>query len=104
VPLMALLMIRFAKQVRPRYLETRERLASVSGRLQDKPDRRSVIKAFSQEPREEDRFGTLVREHYRSQLAALAVWGRFNPALALLNGIGAVAVLGYGAELILAGS
>src|SRR5206468_3264220 len=86
VPLMGLLMLRFARQVRPRHLETREQLASVSGRLQDNLTGVRVIKAFSQEPREENRFGSLVRDHYRSQLAALAVWGRYNPSLAFLNG------------------
>jgi subfamily B ATP-binding cassette protein MsbA len=103
VPAMALLMVRFAKQVRPKYKDTRERLASVSGRLQDNLTGVRVIKAFSQEEREGARFGTLVREHYESQLDALAVWGRYNPAMALLNGAGSVLVLGFGASLILAG-
>jgi ABC-type multidrug transport system fused ATPase/permease subunit len=103
VPVMALLMVRFARQVRPKYKDTRERLASVSGRLQDNLTGVRVIKAFSQEEREGVRFGTLVREHYESQLDALAVWGRYNPAMALLNGAGSVLVLGFGASLILAG-
>lgn len=103
VPLMALLMVRFARQVRPCYRDTRERLAGVSGRLQDNLTGVRVIKAFSQEPREEERFGRLVREHHGSQLTALAVAARYNPTLAFLNGAGGVAVLGYGAGLVLAG-
>ena len=103
VPLMGLLMFRFARQVRPFHRDTRERLASVSGRLQDNLTGVRVIKAFSQEPREEGRFGSLVKDHHGSQLAALSVWGRYNPALAFLNGVGGVAVLGFGASLILAG-
>src|SRR5438034_9772289 len=103
VPVMAVLLARFMKQVRPLQRATRERLGEVSARLQDNLSGIRVIKAFSQEERESGRWRELVAGHHGAQLAALHVWGRYNPSLALLNGLGGVLVLGVGARMVMAG-
>jgi ABC-type multidrug transport system fused ATPase/permease subunit len=103
VPVMAVLLARFMKQVRPLQRATRERLGEVSARLQDNLSGIRVIKAFSQEERESGRWRELVAGHHGAQLGALQVWGRYNPSLALLNGLGGVLVLGVGARMVMAG-
>jgi ABC-type multidrug transport system fused ATPase/permease subunit len=103
VPLMAFLLARFMGQVRPLQRATREALGEVSARLQDNLSGIRVIKAFSQESRESRRWRDLVARHHGAQLAALSIWGRYNPSLALLNGLGGVLVLGVGARMVMAG-
>jgi ATP-binding cassette subfamily B protein/subfamily B ATP-binding cassette protein MsbA len=103
VPVMGLLLARFMGQVRPLQRRTREALGEVSARLQDNLSGIRVIKAFSQESRESRRWQELVAAHHGAQLGALTIWGRYNPSLALLNGLGGVLVLGIGARLVMAG-
>jgi ABC-type multidrug transport system fused ATPase/permease subunit len=103
VPLMAVLLVRFMRQVRPLQRATRDRLGAVSARLQDNLSGIRVIKAFSQECRESRRWRDRVASHHGAQLTALRVWGRYNPSLALLNGLGGVMVLGVGARMVMAG-
>src|SRR5690348_13161782 len=74
VPVMAVLLARFMKQVRPLQRRTRDCLGEVSARLQDNLSGIRVIKAFSQESRESRRWEELVASHHASQLAALQVW------------------------------
>jgi ATP-binding cassette, subfamily B, bacterial MsbA len=100
---MAVLLARFMGRVRPLQRVTRERLGEVSARLQDNLSGIRVIKAFSQEERESRRWRELVAGHHGSQVAALNIWGRYNPALALLNGLGGVMVLGVGARMVMVG-
>jgi ABC-type multidrug transport system fused ATPase/permease subunit len=100
---MGVLLGRFMRQVRPLQRATRERLGEVSARLQDNLSGIRVIKAFSQEEREGRRWRALVAQHHGAQLGALQVWGRYNPSLALLNGLGGVLVLGVGARMVMAG-
>jgi subfamily B ATP-binding cassette protein MsbA len=90
-------------QVRPLQRATRERLGEVSARLQDNLSGIRVIKSFSQEERESGRWSELVGQHHGAQVTALNIWGRYNPALALLNGLGGVLVLGVGARMVMAG-
>jgi ABC-type multidrug transport system fused ATPase/permease subunit len=103
VPVMGYLLARFMTQVRPLQRATRERLGEVSARLQDNLSGIRVIKAFSQEGRESRRWRELVAAHHGAQLGALSVWGRYNPSLALLNGLGGVLVLAVGARMVMAG-
>ncbi len=62
-----------------------------------------IVRAYRQERAEEAHFEALNRDYADKNLALARVQGLFHPLLALLGGLGAVAVLAIGGRLVLAG-
>lgn len=63
-----------------------------------------IVRAYRQERAEEARFHGLNEEYARRNLSLARVQGLFHPLLALLGGLGAVAVLYFGGRLVMAGT
>ncbi len=63
-----------------------------------------IVRAYRQERAEEARFRALNEEYARRNLSLARVQGLFHPLLALLGGLGAVALLYLGGRLVMAGS
>jgi ATP-binding cassette subfamily B protein len=62
-----------------------------------------IIRAYRQERAEGERFRELNEEYARRNLSLARVQGLFHPLLALLGGLGAVAVLYLGGRLVMEG-
>lgn len=60
-----------------------------------------IIRAYRQEPAETERFRTINTEYATRNLSLARVAGAFHPMLALLGGLGAVAVIWVGGRLVI---
>jgi ATP-binding cassette subfamily B protein len=60
-----------------------------------------IIRAYRQEAAETERFRTINTEYARRNLSLARVAGAFHPLLALLGGLGAVAVIWIGGRLVI---
>jgi len=103
LPVMAVVLRRFNRQVRPIYRQTRDRLGDINARLQDNLAGIRVIQAFGQEESELERFRDVSGNYYRARVRAIRTWTIFFPALSFVTALGGAAVLGIGAWMVIGG-
>ena len=103
VPIMAFGLRYFNRRARPIYRRVRDRLGDVNARLQDDLAGIRVIQAFGQEDAELARFSAVSEGYYRERVRAIRTWSTFFPAMFFLSALGGVAVLGLGAQMVIAG-
>ncbi len=103
VPLLAMIGYFLLRKMHVSFREERRRIASVSDRLEDNLSGMKVIKVFTNEDFEEDRFGRVNQNHVNARLTALWWMSMLFPASRILNALGILAVLGYGGWLTIQG-
>jgi len=101
VPLLLLLMWRFARVIRPIYREIRNRLGDINAKLQDNIAGIRVIKAFHMEEEEHKRFERESREYYVQQLEGVRLWAGAFPLLRFVQGTGHILVTAVGGWMLL---
>jgi ATP-binding cassette subfamily B protein len=93
----------FGQRIHNLYSEVQGRFSDISTRVQESLAGVRVVRAYAQEPREEEEFRH-VNQEYLAQNRRLIGWSvAFNPLLQALIGIGYVAVLWYGGLLVIRG-
>jgi ABC-type multidrug transport system fused ATPase/permease subunit len=100
VPLIAIALRRFNRNVRPIYRQVRDRLGDINSRLQDELAGMRVIQAFGQEAAEAARFTGVSRAYYSERVKAIRNWSTFFPAMSFIAAVGGALVLGFGAVLV----
>ena len=103
VPIIAVSMRRFNRNVRPVYRLVRDRLGDINARLQDDLTGMRVIQAFGQEKAELDRFTAVSASYYRERVRSIRNWSTFFPTISFVSAIGGVAVMGLGAWMVVQG-
>ncbi|MBN1179875.1 MAG: ABC transporter ATP-binding protein [Anaerolineae bacterium] len=103
VPLLAVALRIFNTRIRPVYRRVRDRLGDINARLQDSLSGIQVIQAFGQEERELQRFRTESENYYQARVRGIRYWATFFPGMGFLASLGTVAVLGFGATLVVRG-
>ncbi|HIE52610.1 MAG TPA: ABC transporter ATP-binding protein [Armatimonadetes bacterium] len=101
VPVLVVSIYFFARIIRPLYRQIRDRLGDINARLQDNLSGIRVIKGFTREGFEAQRFAQDNREYYDLSIRGIRLWTRFFPAMQFVQGLGGLSVLGYGAYLML---
>jgi len=81
-----------------------ESLASMNAALQENVSGIRLVKAFTLETREEERFGGECERYYRHNLAVARTSGAFHGAIGLLAGVGVVLVLFLGGRAVARGA
>ena len=103
LPVMAVVLRRFNRLVRPIYRQTRDRLGDINARLQDNLAGIRVIQAFGQEESELERFHDVSGDYYEARVRTIRIWTTFFPALSFVTALGGAAVLGIGAWMVIGG-
>ena len=102
VPLLALLWSPMVARLRLRERATAALGADRSARVSETVSMIRVIKAFSSEAREMERFGALTGQHHASRIGAARWRALIAPATEMLATAGTVAILWFGARLVVA--
>jgi subfamily B ATP-binding cassette protein MsbA len=100
VPILLWLMSRFARRIRPAYLEMMNRFGAIHAKLQDNISGIRVIKAFHTEEAEAERFARESREFYDMEIRIAGVWTFYMPLIGFVQGLGAILVTGVGSFLL----
>jgi len=103
LPVMAVVLRRFNRLVRPTYRQMRDRLGDINARLQDNLAGIRVIQAFGQEESELERFRDVSGDYYEARVRTIRIWTTFFPALSFVTALGGAAVLGIGAWMVIGG-
>jgi len=96
VPLLLVNIFRFSKVIRPVYRGIRDRLGDINARLQDNLSGIRVIKAFTREDYEQQRFDRDSTQYYDMSVRGIRLWSSFFPKVQFLVSMGMVGVIGYG--------
>jgi ATP-binding cassette, subfamily B, multidrug efflux pump len=104
VPLLALNAFYFGRQLRPLGLRIQRQLAVITTRLEQNLRGARIVKAFSQEDAEIERFAAENNRWFTMSAQQAALQSRNDPQLALLANLGTTIVIGVGGYLTIKGS
>lgn len=102
-PLLIKLINYFGEKMRGKYRNIQERVAGISVYLHDMLSNIRLMKAFTREDYESERFDEVNVESYKSWMASTRVEALLKPLMELCSGVGTVLVFWFGCRLILKG-
>jgi ATP-binding cassette subfamily B multidrug efflux pump len=103
-PAVVLLSREYGRTFHRQHREVHESLASMNATLQENVSGIRLVKAFTLETREEERFERDCRRYYRRNLAVARTSAAFHGAIGFLAGVGIAFVLYFGGRAVVAGS
>ncbi len=86
LPLILTVSIIYSRTVRKRYKRIRESLSHLNIAASENIDGNRVVKAFTREEFEKEKFEKCSKEYYEAHVAASAAWSKVVPALNFLSG------------------
>jgi ABC-type multidrug transport system fused ATPase/permease subunit len=93
----------FASAMRTAYRKVQENIATVNDHLQQTISSVHVVKSFSNEDYESERFAGFNRMNMNANMDAVKAWATFRPMISLLTSLGTAIVLGFGAHRVMGG-
>ena len=94
----------FSKRIHDRFEKVQEYFGTVSNRAQESLAGVRVIRAYTQEEAEIESFKQVNREFVDRNLQLIRLSGIFHPILQFFIGLGFIAVLWYGGNLVISGT
>jgi ATP-binding cassette subfamily B protein len=91
----------FGQAIHHRTLRIQAAYADLSSAVHENLSGARIVRAYRQEEAEIERFSTINADYAARNLALARVSGAFHPMLALLGGLGAVAVIWVGGRLVI---
>jgi ATP-binding cassette subfamily B protein len=102
VPL-TIMTTRFGKRVGKMFLDVDNALGELSARLQENVTGVQVVRAFTRENHEIERFKESNRDLYKNQVRVVEEMARVNPTSTLLIGLSTLLILWFGGNMVLNG-
>jgi ATP-binding cassette subfamily B multidrug efflux pump len=101
MPLVATATHYFSRRIHDRFEQVQDYFGTVSNRAQESLAGVRVIRAYTQERAEMERFREVNRESVTRNLSLIKLSGIFHPILQFFIGLGFIAVLWYGGTLVM---
>ncbi|MBP2676716.1 MAG: transporter ATP-binding protein [Deltaproteobacteria bacterium] len=102
-PLVVIVSREYGRAFHRQHREIQESLASMNGTLQENLAGIRLVKAFTLEAREEERFDGNCRDYYLRNLTVAKTSAKFHGAIGFLAGAGVALVLYFGARAVVHG-
>jgi ATP-binding cassette subfamily B multidrug efflux pump len=102
LPVAIVLFVVFNTVVRPMFTEVQRRLSSMNAILQENVAGVKVVKAFSREPEQIERFDDSADSYMRQMLTVMKVMTFLMPTIFLMANLGQALILYYGGNQIIA--
>lgn len=103
-PLMIVTTRLFGRRIRDAYKEVQMRIAGVNEHLQDTIASIRLVKSFANEEYEVKRFSERNRLNKEANIEAVRLWATFFPTIDVMNQLGTVIILGFGARQVMMGT
>ncbi len=104
VPFVVLIARSYGRRSRPALQEAQQRIAELTADAEENVSGVRVVKAFAQEQRQLERFGTSVTRVFNQQMYATRIQAHFGPMISFLPNLGLAAILLVGGREVVAGS
>lgn len=95
--------LRLGKQIHQRFERVQARFSDLTTRVQEHLSGVRIVRAYRQEAAERERFDALSADYLERNLALVRINGLMSPSFALIAGLGAASVLGFGGAAVVAG-
>ena len=102
--LLPLVMLKLGKAVHDRFEAVQAHFGDLTTMAQENLSGVRVVRAYRQEGAEGERFTAMSGEYVRRNMRLARLYGVMSPALTVLAGLGAAAVLGVGGSYVVRGS
>ncbi|MCD6484110.1 MAG: ABC transporter ATP-binding protein [Candidatus Odinarchaeota archaeon] len=102
-PFMILGSLKFGRTIRPKFYIAQKRLGSLTSVVQQNIVGIRVVKAFSQEEKEIEKFRKKNKEYFDITVETAKIRAKYIPALVALVGINALVIFWYGGNLVIKG-
>jgi ATP-binding cassette subfamily B protein len=103
-PVVVILSREYGRAFHRQHRKIQESLASMNGTLQENVSGIRLVKAFTLESTEEERFAGDCREYYRRNLDVARTSAAFHGAIGFLAGVGVAFVLYFGGRAVVGGA
>jgi len=103
MPFIAYSGTRFGKKVGPRFLELRQKLADVTITIQENITGSRVVRTFSQENYETEKFSEHVHSLLKMRLRIARLWAMYFPLMDFIFMLGVISILWFGGWQIMKG-
>lgn len=90
--------------IHDRSMEVQRRLSDITAKVQENLAGIRVIKSFTREENEIERFDSMNRDYFQRNMRLVTVSGFLYPLMAFLSGLSALIILAYGGVLVVRGS
>jgi ATP-binding cassette subfamily B protein len=102
--LVSLLVRHFGRKVHDRYEEVQAQLAELNALVQENLSGARVVRAYTQEAAEQQRFAAANREYVARSRKLVRITGILHPGIGFLMGLGGVTVVWLGGGMVIAGA
>ena len=103
MPVVSILVKKFGAVIHRRFEAIQAKMSDVSAFVQENLSGVRVVKAYTQETHEQEKFEQENQEYLRRNIGLVKVWGAFYPLLAVFIGLGSVIVLWWGGNMVVRG-
>ncbi len=101
--LLPTVMVRFGRAIHQRFEKIQQHFGVMSTMVQENLSGVRIVRAYTQEAAQEREFETLNREYFDRNMALARISAVFHPLLAVLTGLGVLAVLWFGGLAVMTG-
>ena len=101
--LLPVVMAKLGTAIHTRFEQVQEHFSTITTMAQENLAGVRIVRAYRQEPSEQERFRLLNDEYLQRNLRLASLWGLMHPAFGLLAGLGSIAVLAIGGGLTMRG-
>ncbi len=103
LPFLALTVTYFGRLINRRFRRVQEAFSDLTDRVQENLAGIRVVKAFTREDSEIQRFAQVNQHNVDMNMRLVRVWGMFHPLVQFLSALSVIIVVGYGGSLVIYG-
>lgn len=103
LPFLSLISVKFGKVIHQKFRKVQESFSNMTDKAQENFSGIRVVKAFSQENEEIEKFSEANRENFDKNVDMIKIQGLFNPLVQLISGFSFLIVIWYGGMLVIKG-
>ena len=100
MPIVSVLVKQFGAVIHKRFETIQAKMSDLTAMVQENLSGVRVVKAYTQEGAEEEKFEEANQDYFRHNLSLAKLWGAFYPLLAVFIGIGSALSLWWGGRLV----
>lgn len=100
MPVVSILVKKFGTIIHRRFEAIQAKMSDISAVVQENLSGVRVVKAYTQEAHEQEKFERENQEYLQRNMGLVKVWGAFYPLLSVFIGLGSVIVLWWGGNMV----